>query len=65
MSHPRRSGTSMFGYLFAFFVPITFLVWLLRGFGILTGIPGGIILLLIVLSIGTGIIYGIEKTKGF
>ncbi len=65
MSKSTRSGTSIFAYLFATVAPIAIVVYLLRGFGILTGIPGGIILFLILLSIGTGIMYGIEKTKRF
>jgi uncharacterized membrane protein YccC len=33
----------------------TILIWLLRGFGILTFIPGGLILILLVLAIAVGI----------
>ena len=64
MSHFRRSGSSLFNLLIAL-VAITIAVYLLRGFGILTFIPGGVILILVALSLITGIIYGIQKTKRF
>ena len=64
MSHFRRSGSSLFTWLIAL-VATTSAVYLLRGFGILTFIPGGVILILIALSLITGIIYGIQKTKRF
>ncbi|MGF1480263.1 MAG: hypothetical protein ACFB4I_12350 [Cyanophyceae cyanobacterium] len=44
---------------------VTLLCYLLRGFGMLTFIPGGVILGLIVLSLLTGIVYGVQKTKRF
>ncbi|WP_175561088.1 hypothetical protein [Hydrococcus rivularis] len=52
----------MLGYLFAISLLVTLVVYLMRGLGILTFIPGGIILFLFALSILTGIIYGIAKT---
>ena len=64
MSHFRRSGSSLLTVLIALVVT-TIAVYLLRGFGILTFIPGGVILILIALSLITGIIYGIQKTKRF
>lgn len=53
MSHPksRRVVTQTFGIILG----VTIAVWLLRGFGILTFIPGGIIWLLILLAITTAI----------
>lgn len=44
---------------------LTILVYLLRGFGVLTFVPGGVIWLLVLLSMGTGIFYGVEKTRRF
>jgi hypothetical protein len=38
---------------------------MLRGMGILSFLPGGMILLLILLSVVTGILYGVDKTKRF
>jgi hypothetical protein len=44
---------------------VTLLVYMLRGMGILSFLPGGMILLLILLSVVTGILYGVDKTKRF
>lgn len=41
---------------------IAIAVWLLRGFGILTFIPGGVILLLFLGAIAIGIIAHAQKT---
>ncbi|OKH23465.1 hypothetical protein NIES593_09545 [Hydrococcus rivularis NIES-593] len=62
MSKNTSSNTSVLGYLFAISLLVTLVVYLMRGLGILTFIPGGIILFLFALSILTGIIYGIAKT---
>ena len=56
---------SIFARAFLATLVVTILVYLLRGFGILTFIPGGIITLLILLSLATGIVYGVDKTKRF
>ena len=61
----RRFGSLIFGYLFAIFAVLTIFIYLLRAFGVLTFIPGGIIIVLIALTIITGIIFGIEQTKRF
>ena len=52
-------------YLLALFVTLTLLVYILRGIGWLTFIPGGIILILAALSILTAILYGIQKNRRF
>lgn len=44
------------------FLGIAIAVWLLRGLGILTNIPGGIIWLLLLAAIFMGIISYIQKT---
>ncbi|MEM8643190.1 MAG: hypothetical protein AAGG51_30895 [Cyanobacteria bacterium P01_G01_bin.54] len=44
---------------------LTLGVYLLRGLGILLFLPGGVIWLLVLLSLGTGVFYGIEKTRRF
>jgi len=49
--------------LFLSTLAITILVWLLRGFGILTFLPGGLIWLLILLSVGTGVVNGLMGTR--
>ncbi|MCA2655531.1 MAG: hypothetical protein IM473_03685 [Microcystis sp. M015S2] len=51
--------------LFFCFLLVTVLVYILRGMGILSFLPGGLILLLILSSVVTGIIYGIDKTRRF
>lgn len=65
MSKSTRSRISIFAYLFAISLGLTLIIYLLRGFGILTFFPGGVILVLIAMSLLTGLIYGIEKTKRF
>ena len=51
--------------LFFGFLLVTVLVYILRGMGILSFLPGGLILLLSLSSVVTGIIYGIDKTRRF
>ena len=51
--------------LFFGFLLVTVLVYILRGMGILSFLPGGLILLLILSSVVTVIIYGIDKTRRF
>ncbi|WP_181280601.1 hypothetical protein [Aphanothece hegewaldii] len=46
-------------------IGLTLITYLLRGLGLLTFIPGGVILILIALSILFGILYGVEKTRRF
>ena len=52
-------------FFFFGFLLVTVLVYVLRGMGILSFLPGGLILLLILSSVVTGIIYGIDKTRRF
>jgi hypothetical protein len=49
--------------LFLLTLAVTILVWTLRGFGILTFLPGGLIWLLILLSVGTGVVNGLMGTR--
>ncbi|HEY9693929.1 MAG TPA: hypothetical protein V6D15_17135 [Oculatellaceae cyanobacterium] len=58
----RKSQTELVAYIFSSVLGITIALYLLRGFGILTFLPGGVYLLLIVLTIATGILYGVLKT---
>lgn len=53
MSQFAKSKTTL--RIFGILLGSTILIWLLRGFGILTFIPGGLILLLLVLAIAVGI----------
>ena len=46
-------------------LPLTIIIYVMRGLGILTFIPGGIIYLLILLSVASLILYGIDKTRRF
>ncbi len=41
---------------------ITIAIWVLRGFGILTFIPGGIILILLMVAIAIGVLSHLQKT---
>ncbi|MEQ9484369.1 hypothetical protein [Coleofasciculus sp. F4-SAH-05] len=65
MIQPPRSDTLIYAYIFAISVAVTIVVYIFRGVGILSFIRGGILLLLILLSIATGIIYGVQKTKRY
>lgn len=49
--------------LFLITLAVTVVVWVFRGLGILTFLPGGVIWLLIVLSIGTGVVNGLMGTR--
>jgi len=60
-----RSNSSYLKSLFFGFLLVTVLDYILRGMGILSFLPGGLILLLILSSVVTGIIYGIDKTRRF
>lgn len=60
-----RSNSSYLKSLFFGFLLVTVLVYILRGMGILSFLPGGLILLLILSSVVTGIIYGVDKTRRF
>ena len=44
---------------------LTALIYFLRGIGVLSFLPGGILLLLIGLSLVLGISYSIDKTRRF
>jgi hypothetical protein len=55
--------TQKFSYLFIGSLGLSILVYLLRGFGIVTFLPGGVLLGLIFLAIITFFIYTILITK--
>lgn len=55
----NRALTQTFGILLG----ITVAIWLLRGFGVLTFIPGGVIWLLILLSIITGTLSRLHRWR--
>jgi hypothetical protein len=58
----RRSALKIpfFGVLM-----LTFIVYILRGLGILSFLSGGILLILIGLSLMLGLFYGVDKTRRF
>jgi hypothetical protein len=55
--------TQKFAYLFSSTLGLSVLIYLLRGFGIVTFLPGSILLGLIVLAITIFFIYSILITK--
>jgi hypothetical protein len=65
MSSSRRSPITILAYLFSMVLALTIAVYILRGFGVLSFIPGGIIAILILLSIISGILYLTEKMRRF
>lgn len=50
-------------YIFASVVGLTVMLYLLRGMGVLGFMPGGTLWILILLSIASGIAYGVQKTR--
>jgi hypothetical protein len=54
-------------YAFGGTLAVTFVFYLLRGFGLpgFTDLPGFILLILIALSIALGIIYGVQATRRY
>ena len=55
--------TQKFAYLFSISLGLSILIYLLRGFGVVTFLPGGILLGLIILAISTFFAYTIMITK--
>jgi hypothetical protein len=55
--------TQKFAYLFSSTLGLSILIYLLRGFGIVTFLPGSILLGLIILAILTFFIYSVLITK--
>jgi hypothetical protein len=55
--------TQKFAYFFSITLGLSILVYLLRGFGVVTFMPGGILLGLIILTISTFFTYSILITK--
>jgi hypothetical protein len=52
-------------YIFTSALGASILVYLLRAFKIITNFPGGVILALIVLTVASGLLYGVLKTKRY
>lgn len=67
MSPSFRFDTQIITYAFFGTLALTLLLFILRGFRVpvFTSIPGGVLLFLILLSIGTGIAYSIQKTRRY
>jgi uncharacterized protein YqhQ len=59
--------TQTLTYIFAITLAIAILVYVLRGFGVpgFTALPGAVIWILILLSIATGLIYGVQRTRRY
>jgi hypothetical protein len=55
--------TQKFAYLFSITLGLSLLVYLLRGLGIVTFLPGWILLGLVVLAISSFFMYSISITK--
>jgi hypothetical protein len=55
--------TQKFAYIFSVALGSSILVYLLRGFQVVTFLPGGILLVLILLAIASGFTYSILITK--
>ncbi|HLO47135.1 MAG TPA: hypothetical protein VK211_01715 [Kamptonema sp.] len=61
MTNSPKLRTPSFARIFGIILGITVIIWLLRGFGILTFIPGGVLWLLLFVSIGTGVISTLQR----
>ncbi|WP_373540277.1 hypothetical protein [Chamaesiphon sp.] len=55
--------TQKFAYLFSMTLGLSILIYLLRGFAVVTFLPGSVLLGLIILTISTFFIYTILITK--
>lgn len=56
-------GAKILLYIFGIALVITAVIVLLRGFGILTAIPGYVIWALVLITVGFGIIGGLRSTR--
>jgi hypothetical protein len=67
MSPSPPSETLRLSYVFAITLAITVVFYVLRGFGIpgFTAVPGLLLWILILLSIATGLAYGVQKTRRY
>ncbi|HEY9607208.1 MAG TPA: hypothetical protein V6C85_36720 [Allocoleopsis sp.] len=67
MSKSPASETLILAYVFAVTVAVTIFVYVMRGFAVpgFTALPGGVIWALILLSIATGLVYGVQKTRRY
>jgi hypothetical protein len=59
------SWSQRLAYVFTSALGATILLYLLRAFKILTAYPGGVLLALIVLTVSSGLLYGVLKTKRY
>jgi hypothetical protein len=59
MTHPDRFTA----YVFIATLSVTITIYCLRGWQILGFIPGGSLWVLMLLSLGSGIAYGVQKTR--
>lgn len=64
MSRSSNSETLILSYLFGIVLGLTVVIWMLRGFGVLTFLPGWVIWVLIFLSIATGILSRAFNSRG-
>ena len=55
--------TQKFAYIFSVSLGASLLFWFLRGFQVVTFLPGGILLVLVFLAIASGFTYSILITK--
>ncbi|HEY9298844.1 MAG TPA: hypothetical protein VIQ31_21305 [Phormidium sp.] len=62
MARTPNPGNWRFISIFSLIVGITLVVWVLRGMGILTFIPGGIIWVLILFCLIAGILSYLQET---
>lgn len=65
MSPSPPSDSLIVSYAFAISLAITIGLYFLRGLGLLTFMPGGVLYLFILLSIATAIAYGVQKTRRY
>ena len=63
MNLSRRHFRVILGYVVIISVPLSIIIYLLRGIGILSGMSGGVILLLFFLASVSTLAYGLEKTR--
>jgi hypothetical protein len=65
MTPPPKSKPLNSAYAFSISFSLFIVVYLLRGFGIFTFLPGGLIWMLLLIAISAGLWYGVEKTRRY
>ncbi len=62
---PTPRSETIISYLFYMVLGLTISTYVLRGLAVFAFLPGGVLWLLFLLALGTGILFLVEKTRRF